>query len=119
MFEKYKLPVNDFDNISDESVLIDCVQQLNNASPFILVHNVKTTQEEISMAASLNKNLYWCLCVNANRYITGEVPDIQLYNNDDLNVVIGTDSLASNNQLSILEELKSISAIEKIFHLSV
>lgn len=113
VFEKYKLPVNDFDNISDESVLIDCVQQLNNASPFILVHNVKTTQAEIEIANRINHNLYWCLCVNANRYITGEFPNLKHYNNEEINVVIGTDSLASNNQLSILEELKSISVIEK------
>jgi len=112
VFEKYKLPVNDFDNISDESVLIDCVQQLNNASPFILVHNVKTTQAEIEIANQMNANLYWCLCVHANKYITNESPDLTYYTNDSLNVVIGTDSLASNHQLSVWEELKTISQLK-------
>lgn len=111
VFEKYKLPVNDFDNISDESVLIDCVQQLNNASPFILVHNVKTTQAEIELANQMNANLYWCLCVHANKYITNETPDLTYYTNDSLNAVIGTDSLASNHQLSVWEELKTISQL--------
>ncbi len=111
VFEKYKLPVNDFDNISDESVLIDCVQQLNNASPFILVHNVKTTTSEIEIANSMRAILYWCLCVNANKYITNEVPDLTNYLNDSLRVVIGTDSLASNHQLSVWEELKTISQL--------
>jgi cytosine/adenosine deaminase-related metal-dependent hydrolase len=111
VFEKYKLPVNDFDNITYESVLIDCVQQLNNASPFILVHNVKTTQAEIEMANRINANLFWCLCLNANKYITSEAPNLNNYTNDSLNVVIGTDSLASNHQLSVWEELKTISQL--------
>lgn len=111
VFEKYKLPINDFDNTTNESVLIDCVQQLNNASPFILVHNVKTTQAEIELANRMRANLYWCLCVNANKYITNETPDLTNYLNDSLRVVIGTDSLASNHQLSIWEELKTISQL--------
>ncbi len=111
VFEKYKLPVNDFDNITNESVLIDCVQQLNNASPFILVHNVKTTQAEIELANRMNANLYWCLCVHANKYITNETPDLTNYTNDSLKIVIGTDSLASNHQLSVWEEVKTISQL--------
>ena len=108
VFEKYKLPVSDFDNTSEESVLVDVVQQMNNATPFILVHNVRTTQVEIDIANRIHANLYWCLCVNANRYITGETPDLNLFNTDNLKVVIGTDSLASNHQLSVWEELKAI-----------
>ena len=108
VFEKYKLPVQDFDNLTRESILIDIVNQLTNALPFILVHNVKTTLEEIAEANRINKNLFWCLCVNANEYITGKTPDLAIYNNDSLNVVVGTDSLASNKQLSVWEELKTI-----------
>ena len=111
VFEKYKLPVQDFDNLTRESVLIDIVNQLTNALPFILVHNVKTTTEEIAEANRINNNLFWCLCVNANDYITGETPDLAMYNNDSLNVVVGTDSLASNKQLSVWEELKTISKL--------
>jgi cytosine/adenosine deaminase-related metal-dependent hydrolase len=111
VFEKYKLPVQDFDNLTHESVLIDIVNQLTNALPFMLVHNVKTTLEEIAEANRINKNLFWCLCVNANEYITGETPELSIYNNDSLNVVVGTDSLASNKQLSVWEELKTISKL--------
>jgi cytosine/adenosine deaminase-related metal-dependent hydrolase len=111
VFEKYKLPVQDFDNLTHESVLIDIVNQLTNALPFILVHNVKTTLEEIAEANRINKNLFWCLCVNANEYITGETPSLDDFNNDTINVVIGTDSLASNQQLSVWEELKTIARL--------
>ncbi|MFN5346591.1 MAG: amidohydrolase family protein [Bacteroidota bacterium] len=111
VFEKYKLPVQDFDNLTQETVLIDVVKNLTNAAPLILVHNVKTDLAEIEKANQLNANLYWCLCVQANEYITGQTPDLKIFNNDSLNVVVGTDSLASNTNLSLLEELKLISRL--------
>ena len=72
----------------------------------ILVHNTYTSREDVSFCASLNRNgaIYWCMCPNANLYITGELPDLELY--DSTRVVLGTDSLASNHQLSILSEMR-------------
>lgn len=76
----------------------------------LLVHNVATTQEDLEAWAALpsyrRPNLYWCLCPNANLYIGGQLPDVELLAGSGLPVVIGTDSLASNHQLSILEEIK-------------
>jgi cytosine/adenosine deaminase-related metal-dependent hydrolase len=111
VFEKYKLPVQDFDNLTQETVLIDVVKELTNAAPLILVHNVKTDLAEIEKSNQLNANLYWCLCVQANEYITGQAPDLKIFNSDSLNVVVGTDSLASNTNLSVWEELKIISRL--------
>ena len=72
----------------------------------ILVHNTYTSIEDISYCTSLNRNeaIYWCLCPNANLYINGELPDLDLF--DESRVVLGTDSLASNHQLSILAEAR-------------
>jgi len=109
VFKKYNLPVREFDNLTRDSILMDIVKEVNYAAPFILVHNVKANKEEISEANRINKNLFWCLCVNANQYITGETPSLDDFNNDTINVVVGTDSLASNYQLSVWEELKTIS----------
>jgi len=76
----------------------------------LLVHNVATTQEDLEDWAALptyrRPDLYWCLCPNANLYIGGQLPDVELLAGSGLPVVIGTDSLASNHQLSILEEIK-------------
>jgi cytosine/adenosine deaminase-related metal-dependent hydrolase len=58
-------------------------------------------------------NLYFCLCPNANEYITGLMPDIDLLIKHNCKIVVGTDSLASNRQLDVLEELKTI---QKNFH---
>jgi aminodeoxyfutalosine deaminase len=41
-------------------------------------------------------------------YIENRLPDIPLFLKCKANIVLGTDSLASNEQLSILEEIKTI-----------
>ncbi len=53
--------------------------------------------------------MYWCFCPNANLYIEKRIPDLDLFLKQDDNITIGTDSLASNWSLSIVEELKTIS----------
>jgi len=82
---------------------------LNNQST-ILVHNVVTSEADIlfSQFPIVNCQLFWCLCPNANQYITRQLPDIDLLVKHDCEIVLGTDSLASNHQLSILEEMKTI-----------
>ena len=82
---------------------------LNNQS-VILVHNVHTSEEDILFAQRTRDNgqLSWCLCPNANQYITGLMPNVDLLMKHDCKIVLGTDSLASNHQLSILEEIKII-----------
>lgn len=72
------------------------------------VHNTFTTAEEIDEALAYNPNLFWCFCPNANLYIENRLPDIKMFYDKKLICTIGTDSLASNHQLSILEELKTL-----------
>ncbi len=75
----------------------------------ILVHNVYTSKEDIRFTKTTgNPTLYWCLCPNANLYITDQLPDIPMMMEEECSLVFGTDSLASNHQLSILEEMKSV-----------
>jgi len=75
----------------------------------ILVHNVHTGEEDLVYSASFDKlNLFWCLCINANNYITGHRPPVELLMKHGCEIVLGTDSLASNYQLSILEEINTI-----------
>lgn len=76
----------------------------------ILVHNVSTTEVDLQ-ALKLSESIgdiAWCLCPNANLYISGQLPDLNLLMAEDCFIVIGTDSLASNHQLSILAEIQTI-----------
>ena len=85
------------------------------ARSLILVHNVATNEEDLQFAMTgprpagqRSPDLFFCLCPNANLYIGGELPDVELLMRHHCSIVIGTDSLASNHQLSILEELKTL-----------
>jgi len=74
----------------------------------VLVHNTFTNLEDIAAVKNSKKNITWCLCPNANLYIEQRLPDLALLLNSELNITVGTDSLASNDKLCILSELKTI-----------
>jgi len=74
----------------------------------VLVHNTFTNLEDIAAVKNSKKNITWCLCPNANLYIEQRLPDLALFLNSELNITVGTDSLASNDKLCILSELKTI-----------
>lgn len=76
--------------------------------PLILVHNTFSQKADIAYAQSRFRQLYFCLCPNANLYIENKLPDIDMLMSADATICIGTDSLASNHQLSIWAELMSI-----------
>lgn len=75
----------------------------------ILVHNVYTSQEDLDyIAHHQGPMLYFCLCPRANLYITGMLPPVDLFIRSKQNIVLGTDSLASNDTLSILAEMNTL-----------
>lgn len=83
---------------------------LNQISPsgnLILVHNTFVDAETIRTVKQ-RKNLFWCLCPNSNAYIENTLPPVQILLAEGCEIVIGTDSLASNNRLDILEEIKTL-----------
>ncbi len=107
MLEQFKLDLSAWKNTGLNSLpsVIDFFPQTN---PLILVHNTYTEENDIDVATSKHKKLYWCLCPNANLYIENRLPDINLFRRKNLKITIGTDSLASNHQLSIWEEIKTL-----------
>jgi cytosine/adenosine deaminase-related metal-dependent hydrolase len=83
---------------------------LNEVTPsgnLILVHNTFTDEITIEKVKNRGK-LFWCLCPNSNMYIEQALPPVRMLMEKDCNIVIGTDSLASNTRISILEELKTL-----------
>ncbi|MFA5818478.1 MAG: amidohydrolase family protein [Bacteroidales bacterium] len=87
---------------------VDAVlNEITLSGNLILVHNTFADRETIKKIKE-RKNLFWCLCPNSNIYIENEMPPLDLLIKEDCEIVIGTDSLASNNKLSILEELKTL-----------
>lgn len=86
--------------------LITYGEWLASAHPLILVHNVDTTAEEIVWTQQRFARIAWCLCPGANLYIEGGLPDAPMFAKHARTVCLGTDSLASNTQLSILAEMR-------------
>lgn len=83
---------------------------LNEITPsgnLILVHNTFADRETIRKIMKRGR-LFWCLCPGSNIYIENEIPPLDLLISEGCEIVIGTDSLASNHKLSIVEELKTL-----------
>lgn len=74
----------------------------------LFVHNTLTTEADIQTAQKWNSNTYWATCPNANLYIENNLPNYQAFLDNNAKVTVGTDSLTSNWQLCILDELKTI-----------
>ena len=86
-------------------------EKFSSAASVILVHNTFTQQEDVDFIKQHKNNdqlVSFCLCPNANLYIENILPPVNLLLENDCHIVLGTDSLASNHQLNILEEIKTI-----------
>ncbi len=95
---------------SGKSSLQTYLPYLNNAKTLLLVHNVCTTEGDLEFIKTQHPKhrVFFCLCPNANLYISNQLPDINFLLKHGSEMVLGTDSLASNDQLSILEEMKTL-----------
>ncbi len=95
------------------SSLRSCLPYFKNNQSLMLVHNVTTDEGDLqylkeSEFAANKEAITFCLCPNANLYIGNGLPKVDLLAGSGIRIVLGTDSLASNSTLSILEEIKTI-----------
>ncbi len=95
-----------------KSSLQSYFSKMSNAKKVLLVHNTFTKEEDVAYASLesevLSLELFYCICPNANQYIELAVPPVDMFRRNNCQLVIGTDSLASNWSLNILDELKTI-----------
>ena len=71
----------------------------------LLVHNVCLSQDDIDAAKKVMNNVYWAVCPLSNIFIHDALPPIPLMAENGLKVVVGTDSLSSNDDLDMVKEL--------------
>ena len=111
MYKLMKMDENFF-SPSGRSSLQTYFPKLKGAQNVILVHNTFTKEEDVTYAkqeaASNHQNLFFCLCINANLYIENAVPPVDMLLKNDCDIVLGTDSLASNWSLNLLDEIKTL-----------
>jgi cytosine/adenosine deaminase-related metal-dependent hydrolase len=100
----------DFFHPYGQSSLQTYLPWLDAPSGLLLVHNTASAPEDIrfalGLAARRNQSLFWCLCPGANQYIQQALPPLSLLRDHGCMLTLGTDSLASNYDLSILSEIK-------------
>ena len=73
----------------------------------IFVHNTFSTKEDVELVNQHFENAYWCLCPLSNLNLENQLPDLDIFKKLS-RVTLGTDSLASTDSLSVLEEMKVI-----------
>jgi aminodeoxyfutalosine deaminase len=83
------------------------LNEITRNGNLILVHNTFADRATIR-EVNTRGNLYWCLCPNSNKYIENQIPPVSLLVDEGCTITIGTDSLASNKKLDVLEELKTL-----------
>lgn len=107
MFKEMGLNM-DFFQPSGKSSLQTYLSRFHSGQQVLLVHNVHTSEADIELAQESANSIFWCLCPNANEYISRAKPPVPLLIKSGCKIVLGTDSLASNHQLSIWEEIKTL-----------
>ncbi len=111
LYETIGVTIKSFYKPSGKTSLQTVLPLITKPKKLLLVHDTFTSQSDIDVLkatpASIQQTIF-CLCVNANLYIENKLPPIDLFLQNDCEIVLGTDSLASNHLLSILSEIKTI-----------
>jgi cytosine/adenosine deaminase-related metal-dependent hydrolase len=71
----------------------------------LLVHNVCLAQDDIDAAKKVMNNVYWAICPLSNIFIHNALPPIALMRENGLSIMLGTDSLSSNDDLDMVKEM--------------
>lgn len=97
--------------VTGESSLKYFIDRLADVRPapydqnILLVHNVCLSQDDIDAAKAVMNNVYWAVCPLSNIFIHNALPPIPLMRRNGLKIAVGTDSLSSNDDLSMIGEI--------------
>jgi cytosine/adenosine deaminase-related metal-dependent hydrolase len=105
-YEHFKLDKNEIVKESTNYSSFENSQRLlSNNSKKLFVHNTYTRTQDLELADTTS---WFCFCPKANLYIENQLPNIPIFKDCYDKIVLGTDSLASNDSLNILSEVKTI-----------
>lgn len=85
------------------------VASLARSQRLLLIHACTLTAEDLALIDNhFTHPVAWVFCPRSNDYISSLRPPVELLRSSGALICIGTDSLASNDSLSIIEELKML-----------
>ena len=114
MYENRKRSGMSTPPVTGESSLKYFIDRLAAAKPapydehILLVHNVCLKQDDIDAAKKVMNNVYWAICPLSNIFIHNALPPVPLMRRNGLAITVGTDSLSSNDDLDMVNELVCI-----------
>jgi len=97
-----------FFKASGKTSLQTYLPYLDESHPLILVHNTFMQPDDLLALKESAREVYLCICPNANWYIERQLPPLDAFRSSGLPLCIGTDSLASNHALNIWGELQTL-----------
>lgn len=78
----------------------------------LLVHNTFITEQEIeAVQERFGEHVTWVVCPRSNNFIEGVFPPVDLLRRCGGRIAVGTDSLSSNERLSLIDELKCFPSV--------
>ncbi|PKP19136.1 MAG: hypothetical protein CVU06_11605 [Bacteroidetes bacterium HGW-Bacteroidetes-22] len=91
-----------------KSPLDQLLVSLPKYNRLLLVHNTFIDNITVKIIMETFSDPWFCLCPVSNLTISGELPPVNLLRSNTDKIVIGTDSNASNEHLSMIEEIRTI-----------
>ncbi|RYY66513.1 MAG: amidohydrolase, partial [Chitinophagaceae bacterium] len=103
LYNNFGIDITGFE-ATGRSSLQSWLPYFNKDQRIIAVHNSFIGQEDVEQARAL----HFCLCINANLYIENVLPPVEMLVQNDCNIILGTDSYASNHSLNIMAEINMV-----------
>ncbi|MDB5025312.1 MAG: amidohydrolase family protein [Mucilaginibacter sp.] len=105
LYEHFGIDISYFKSQARNS-LQSTIPLLTNKQEILLVHNTFTNLKDIYFIKRFDRKIHFCFCPGANLYIENKLPKVELFVDQGFNITLGTDSLASNSKLCILNEMR-------------
>lgn len=77
----------------------------------LLVHGTRAEEQDVRVVAQRTERATWVLCPESNRYISRTTPPVEMFRRLGAKIAVGTDSLTSARDLSMIENLRQLSVL--------
>ena len=114
MYENRKRSGMSTPPVTGESSLKYFLDRLADVKPapydenILLVHNVCLQQSDIDAVKEVMANPFFAICPLSNIFIHNALPPVRLMRENGLAILVGTDSLSSNDDLDMVKEMACI-----------
>lgn len=107
LWDWYSRSGRQVDFLDELSIVDRIINNIPASQKVMLVHCTKASGEDLArLVAHFNKNLTCVICPASNIYIEGQTIDIEVLRRSGCRIAVGTDSLASAHNLSMIDQIK-------------